>query len=216
MKFLMISFEEAYRIVMKSVFETHSEIVPFYDSVGRILDADIFSDIDMPPFNRSAMDGYACNSSDLKADMDVIEVIAAGKEPVHTVGKNQCSKIMTGAIVPAGCDVVFMIEESEKLPNGKIRFTGNEPKKNISLKGADVKKGDIVIRRSRLIQPQDIAIMASVGHVNVRVRKRPAVGIISTGDELVNPSDIPGTSQIRNSNAYQLNAQIKRAGGEPI
>ena len=214
MNSLMISFDEAYRIVMNSVFETQSEIVPFNNTLGRILDEDIFSDIDMPPFNRSAMDGYACQKNDLKTDMDVIEIIAAGKTPVHKVGKNQCSKIMTGALVPEGCDVVFMVEESEKLPNGKIRFTGTLPKKNISLKGEDVKKGDVVIRKSILIQPQEIAIMASVGHINVRVRKRPTVGIISTGDELVSPSDIPGTSQIRNSNAYQLNAQVKRAGGE--
>ncbi len=216
MNSLMISFDEAYRIVMRSVIETRSETIPFYNTAGRILDEDIFSDIDMPPFNRSAMDGYACNKDDLKTDMDVIEVIAAGKEPLHKVGKNQCSKIMTGAIVPEGCDVVFMVEESEKLPNGKVRFTGTEPKKNISLKGEDVKKGDVVIRRSRIIQPQDVAIMASVGHINISVRKKPIVGIISTGNELVSPSDSPGISQIRNSNAYQLGAQIKRAGGEAV
>ena len=214
MNSLMISFDEAYRIVMRSVFETRSETIPFNDTTGRILDEDIFSDIDMPPFNRSAMDGYACNKDDLKTDLDVIEIIAAGKKPVHEVGKNQCSKIMTGAIVPEGCDVVFMVEESEKLADGKIRFTGTEPKKNISIKGEDLKKGDVVMSRSRLIQPQDVAIMASVGHINVRVKKRPTVGILSTGDELVSPSDIPDISQIRNSNAYQLRAQIKRAGGE--
>jgi molybdopterin molybdotransferase len=212
----MINFDEAYRIVMKSVFETYSEIIPFYTTVGRILDEDILSDIDMPPFNRSAMDGYACNKDDLNTDMEVIEVIAAGKVPVLKVGKNQCSKIMTGAIVPEGCDVVFIVEESVILPDGKIRFTGDEPKKNISFKGEDVKKGDVVIRRSKLIKPQDVAIMASVGRINIRVRKRPTVGIISTGDELVNPSDKPGISQIRNSNAYQLIAQVKRAGGEAI
>jgi molybdopterin molybdotransferase len=212
----MISFDEAYRVVMKSVFETNSEMIPFIDSVGRILDEDIISDIDMPPFNRSAMDGYACHKEDLKTNLEIIEVIAAGKEPVHKVGKDQCSKIMTGAIVPQGCDVVFMVEESEELSDGKVRFTGIEPKKNISLKGEDVRKGDVVIKRTRLIQPQDIAIMASVGHINVRVRQRPSVGIISTGDELVNPSEIPGISKIRNSNAYQLQAQIRRSGGEAI
>jgi molybdopterin molybdotransferase len=216
MNSLMISFDEAYSIVMNSVFETQSEVVPFNNTVGRILDEDIFSDIDMPPFNRSAMDGYACHKNDLNADLEIIEIVAAGKAPLHTVGKNQCSKIMTGAIVPQGCDVVFMVEESEKLANGKIRFTGIGPKKNISYKGEDVKKGDVVIRKSRLIQPQDIAIMASVGHINVKVRIRPTVGIISTGDELVNPADIPGISQIRNSNAYQLSAQVKRAGGEAV
>jgi molybdopterin molybdotransferase len=211
----MIEFEEAYKIVMQSVFETDSEAIPFHNCLGRILDEDILSDMDMPPFNRSAVDGYACHRIDLKNDLEVIEIIAAGNEPLRKVGKNQCSKIMTGAMVPTGCDVVFMVEESVKLQNDKIRFTGKEPKLNISQKGEDVKSGDIVLGKPRFIQPQDIAVMASVGHTRVRVKKRPVVGIISTGNELVNPSEKPGISQIRNSNAYQLVAQVTRAGGDP-
>jgi molybdopterin molybdotransferase len=212
----MITFDEAFGIVMKSVFETETETISFNDSCQRILDEDVTSDIDMPPFNRSAVDGYSCNTTDLNNDLEVIEVIAAGKEPIMKVRKNQCSKIMTGAIVPGGCNIVFMIEESEKLLNGEIRFTGTEPKSNISFKGSDVKTGDIVLRKAKFILPQDIAIMASVGHTQVRVKKRPVVGIISTGDELINPTEIPGISKIRNSNAYQLGAQVTRAGGTGI
>ena len=212
----MIEFDEAYRIVMECVFETKAETIPFIDSYGRILDEDILSDIDMPPFNRSAVDGYACHRIDLKNDLEVIEIIAAGKVPDHSVGKNQCSKIMTGAMVPGGCDIVFMVEESEKLQNGKIRFNGNNPKLNLSLRGEDVRKGDVVLKKGKFIQPQDIAIMASVGHTKVMVKKGPVVGIISTGDELIEPSDSPHISQIRNSNAYQVNAQVSRAGGVGI
>jgi molybdopterin molybdotransferase len=120
---------------------------------------------------------------------------------------------MTGAIVPEDCDIVFMVEESEKLKNGKIRFTGTETKINMSFRGEDVRKGDTLLKTGLLIQPQDIAIMASVGHTEVLVKKRPVVGVISTGDELIDPSEIPGISQIRNSNAFQLRAQINRAGG---
>jgi molybdopterin molybdotransferase len=211
----MIEFEEAFKIVMQSIFETNSETIPFNDSCGRILDEDIMSDMDMPPFNRSAVDGYTCHRIDLCNGLEVIEVIAAGNEPLRKVGKNQCSKIMTGAMVPVDCDIVFMVEESEKLQDGKIKFTGAEPKLNMSYRGEDVKKGDIVLRKHRFIQPQDIAVMASVGHTHVGVKKRPVVGIISTGNELVSPSEKPGISQIRNSNAYQLIAQITRAGGDP-
>jgi Molybdopterin biosynthesis enzyme len=171
----MISFEEAFRIVMKSVFETETETIPFTDSCGRILDEDIISDIDMPPFNRSAVDGYACHKIELNNDLKVIEVIAAGKESVRKVGKKQCSKIMTGAIVPEGCDVVFKVEESETLQNGKIRFTGIDPKLNISFKGEDVRSGDVILKKSKFILPQDIAIMASVGHTKVRVKRRLSV-----------------------------------------
>jgi molybdopterin molybdotransferase len=209
----MIEFEEAFKIVIGSVFETKSETISFNDSCQRILAEDITSDIDMPPFNRSAVDGYACHKTELSNNLEVVEVIAAGKVPLHRVGKDQCSKIMTGAIVPKGCDIVIMVEESEKLKNGRIRFTGTETKLNMSYRGEDVRKGDTLLKAGLLIQPQDIAIMASVGHTEVLVKKRPEVGIISTGDELIDPAEIPGISKIRNSNAYQLRAQITRAGG---
>jgi molybdopterin molybdotransferase len=135
---------------------------------------------------------------------------------MQIVEKNQCSKIMTGAIVPDGCDVVFMVEESGNFSNGKIRFSGTDLKFNISVKGEDVRTGDVVLKKGKLIQPQDVAVMASVGHTKVNVKKKPVVGIISTGDELINPSDFPAISQIRNSNAYQLDAQVTRAGGTAI
>jgi molybdopterin molybdotransferase len=213
-KKLMIEFEEAFRIVMESGFETESETISFLDSYSRILDEDIASDIDMPPFNRSAMDGYACHRTDLSSDLEIVEVISAGKEPAKMVGKNQCSKVMTGAIVPDGCDIVIMNEETTNLITGKIRFTGNDPKFNISLKGEDIKAGEIVLRKGKFIQPQEIAVMASVGKTKIMVKRRPKVGIISTGDELVEPSVQPDISQIRNSNAYQLVTQVARSGGE--
>lgn len=209
----MITFEEAYSIVMESGSSTRSETILFNTASQRILDEDIMSDIDMPPFNRSAVDGYACHKADIDKDLEIVEIIAAGKEPLHKVGKDQCSKIMTGAIVPEGCDMVVMIEQSAVLQNGKIRLSLTDPKSNISLKAEDVRRGDIVLKKGKLIQPQDIAIMASVGHTAVFVKKKPVVGIISTGDELINPSGYPRISQIRNSNAYQLVAQVERAGG---
>jgi molybdopterin molybdotransferase len=209
----MITFEEASEIVLRSVFETGVETITFNTSCQRILDEDITSDIDMPPFNRSAVDGYACRKADINNKLDVIEIIAAGKVPVKKIGKDQCAKIMTGAIVPDGCDVVFMVEESEILEDKKIKFTGPVPKLNISYKGEDVKNGDVVLRKGKFIQPQDIALMASVGHTEVLVKIKPVVGIVSTGDELIHPSSIPQLSQIRNSNAYQLGTQTVRAGG---
>ena len=212
----MITFEKAFDIVMNSVFETGAEIIPFENSSQRILDEDIVSDIDMPPFNRSAVDGYACKRSEINGELEVVETIAAGKVPFMMVGKNQCSKIMTGALVPDGCDVVFMVEESEILQNGKIKFTGRDSKLNMSFRGEDVRNGDVVLGKHKLIQPQDIALMASVGHTKVRVKKKPLVGIISTGNELIHPDAKPQISQIRNSNAYQLAAQVLRAGGERI
>jgi molybdopterin molybdotransferase len=109
-----------------------------------------------------------------------------------------------------------MIEQSEVVGSGKIRLSAVDTKSNISLKAEDVRTGDIVLKRGKLIQPQDIALMASVGHTMVRVKKKPMIGIVSTGDELIDPSGFPLISQIRNSNAYQLAAQVERAGGTGI
>lgn len=210
----MKTYEEAFDIVMNSAFETGTEKIPFIRSEGRILAEDIFSDTDMPPFDRSAVDGYACRSSDLSNDLEMVEIIAAGKVPIRKIVINQCSKIMTGAIVPDGCDIVFMVEDAEVLPSGKIKFKGKSLKPNISHQGEDVRRGDIVLQKGKLIKPQDIAIMASVGHTTVAVKMMPEVGILSTGDELVEPSEKPAHSQIRNSNASQLLTQIIRAGGK--
>lgn len=209
----MISFEEAYKIVMASAKTTGAERIPFTNASGRILAEDVFSDTDMPPFNRSAVDGYACKTADLGMDLEMMEVVAAGREPLREVGTGQCSKIMTGAIVPEGCDIVFMVEDSEVMPSGKIRFTGTSLKPNISLQGEDVKKGQLVLEKGKHILPQDIAVIASFGHVSVLVSKKPGVAVISTGDEIIEPENKPARSQIRNSNAYQLLAQTEAAGG---
>ena len=208
----MITFEKAYEIVMNSCFETGAELIPFRESLDRVLAEDIKSDTDLPPFNRSSVDGYACHKSDLKSELLVIEVIQAGKLPQEKVGKNQCSKIMTGAIVPHGCDFVFMVEDSKILPSGKVINTGSGLKPNISARGEDAKTGDIVIQKGKLIKPQDIGVFASVGYTTVKVSKKPLVGILSTGDELVEPGKTPDASHIRNSNAYQLMAQVLRTG----
>jgi molybdopterin molybdotransferase len=197
---------------MNSAVQTGTETISFTDSLNRILADDVISDIDMPPFNKSSVDGFACKRSDLGNDLEIIETIPAGNWPFKPVEKNQCSRIMTGAPVPSGADCVIMVEETEIIPSGKIRFTGSLKKENISIKGEDVRKGDKVLKAARKIRPQDIAVMASAGHVSVIVSKMPRVAVISSGSELVEPTEVPGISQIRNSNSSQLMAQVAQAG----
>jgi molybdopterin molybdotransferase len=208
----MIEFSEAYETVMNSAFFTGTEEISFSGSTGRVLAGDITSDIDLPPFNKSAVDGFACRRSDMGSDLGILETIAAGSIPSKTVKRGQCSRIMTGAAVPEGCDVVFMVEDSLILPSGKVRFTGSICRDNIAVRGEDVKMGDTVLKQGRLIKPQDISVMASVGCTSLTVSCKPLISIISTGDELVEPYEKPGSSQIRNSNSYQLLEQITRAG----
>lgn len=208
----MIPFEKAYEIVMSTDLTTGTETISYTDSPGRILAGDVISDVDMPPFNKASVDGFACRKTDLGADLDVIETIPAGKWPEKRIGSLQCSGIMTGAPMPAGADCVIMVEDSELLSSGKMRYKGTLAKENFAVKGEDVQKGETVLMAGKIIRPQDIAVMATVGHTQVKVAGMPRVAVISSGNELVEPSEFPGISQIRNSNASQLMAQVTRAG----
>lgn len=209
----MIPFEKAQEIVAKHTIEISTEKAQFIDSLGRVLAEDITSDMDMPPFDKTAVDGYACRRCDLDKELEIIETISAGALANKVVGEGECSKIMTGAAVPDGADFVFMVEDALEI-NNKVKYSGSSRKDNIARKAEDISKGDIVLRKGRVIRPQDIAVMATVGAVQVEVCKKPKVGVISTGDELVEPTDVPGKGKIRNSNAYQLIAQVIRAGAD--
>ncbi len=208
----MITFDKAHEIVMSSSFRLESETIPFTDSLNRVLAENIQSDMDMPPFNKATVDGFACRRADLESELSIIETIAAGSYPGKKVNEGECSGIMTGAAVPVGADMVFMVEDSVRLQTGKVKFTGSFYKENIAIKGEDIKKGDSVLHSGIMIRPQHIAVMASVGCTSVSVSKIPVVSVISSGDELVEPDEKPGIAQIRNTNAYQLMAQVQRAG----
>jgi molybdopterin molybdotransferase len=213
----MIAFEDAYKTVMDAVYyEMSTERVPLKNSLYRILAKDITSDIDMPPFPKSAMDGYACRKEDIKNELEVLEIIAAGKKPEKAIEKNQCSKIMTGAMLPEGADCVIKVEDTEEVGEQKISFVAEDTKSNFVPQGDDAKVGDIVLKKGTFIRPQHIAVCAAVGYDNPRVFKKIRVGVISTGDELVEPHETPGTSQIRNTNAYQLIAQLQKINVTPL
>jgi len=212
----MIRFDDAYKCVLDSARVLEPETASLPELLGRVLAEDIKSDIDMPPFDKSAMDGYACRRCDLPGPLTVVETIAAGYEPQRKVGAGQCAKIMTGAAVPAGADCVIMVEHTKTLDSGLVRFTGKTTNDNICPQGEDVREGEVVLRRGTCIAPQHIAVLAAVGCCEPRVHRRARVGIIATGDELVEPGQRPGPSQIRTSNSHQLWAQVQRAGAVPV
>ena len=212
----MILFEEAEHIVLSSAYPFGHENVELNKSLGRILAVDIRSDIDMPPFDKSAMDGYACRKVDILNELEVIETIKAGMVPREIIGKNQCSKIMTGGMIPDGADCVIIVEEVEELQGNNIRYKKNRIAENICYRGEDIKTRDIVLKKGTLIKSQHIAILASVGIAQPEVYKKPLVSILSTGNELVEPGMKPDYSQIRNSNGYQLYNQVLNTGAEPI
>jgi molybdopterin molybdotransferase len=208
----MITIEKAYDIVLQSAYKLETEKILFTDSLGRILAEDVKSDIEMPPFDKSAMDGYACRKEDLNNILEIIEVIPAGKTPEKTIGKNQCANIMTGAPIPDGADCVVQVEFTEETKEGFVKINETPKKNNISFQGEDVKVGTKVLNKGIKIEAQHIAVFAALGYTDALVYKQPKVGIISTGDELVEPYNTPSLSQIRNSNGYQLIAQVKACG----
>ncbi|MFH0865617.1 MAG: gephyrin-like molybdotransferase Glp [Bacteroidota bacterium] len=212
----MLRFEKALEIVMMSAKTLGAEKVPLNDSLSRILAEDVKSDMDIPPYRKSAVDGYACKRADISEELEIIELIPAGQAPTKAIKKNQCSKIMTGAQVPEGADCVLMVEFTENVSEKNIRYTAADTMNNIAYKAEDVHNGDVVLKTGTLIQPQHIAMLATVGWSNPLVSRQPRVAIISTGDELVEPVLKPGPSQIRNSNAYQLIAQVKNLNCIPL
>lgn len=208
----MIPFEEAYQIIRNAVIPLEKETVLLADSQNRILAEEIVSDVNIPPFNKAAMDGFACRRTDLPGPLRIVDEIPAGKFPTVEIKEGECARIMTGAPIPAGADVVFMVEYHEIQPDGSVIFTRDKTANNICLLGEDVKEGDVVLSKGTLIQPQEIAILAGAGKTNVEVFRRPIVGVISTGSELVEPNISPTAGQIRNSNGHQMVAQLKRMG----
>ncbi|MCX6258176.1 MAG: molybdopterin molybdotransferase MoeA [Bacteroidia bacterium] len=212
----MITLKNAQDIILNSAQKPYTENIDFAKSLNRVLAEDVFSDADYPSFDKSAVDGYACRMQDIHDILVVIETLPAGKNPRHIIGKGQCSKIMTGAMIPDGADCVIMVEDTEINGDNKIRFTGNKTAKNIRYKGEEIRKNDILLKKGTLIRPQEIAVMAMMGCVNPLVSGLVKVGVISTGDELVEPYEIPAPSQIRNSNAWQLLAQVGETGLVPV
>jgi len=208
----VISFEKALDIVLSSARPVAAERIDITGAANRVLAEEVKADMDMPPFNKSAMDGYACRRADLAAILTIVETIPAGFSPTKPVGSYECSKIMTGGVVPRGADCVVMKEYVETPTESTIRFVGRETADNICVKGEDIKAGDIVLHKGTLLKPQHIAVLASVGCTRPKVSRILKIGIVVTGSELVDPASKPEPSQIRNSNGPQLAAQVRSLG----
>ena len=194
-----------------------------------MLAVDVVSDVDVSPFDNSAMDGYAVQAADTAGAADdapvvlrVVDHIPAGVFPAIAVGPGQASRIMTGAPVPEGADAIVMVEHTESLENGgstggtvavKRPATAGD---HIRLRGEDVRVGEVVLRAGEVVDPAAVGLMGAVGAAEVEVYRRPRVAIVSTGDELVGVTEKPGPGQIRNSNTLSLAAQVLAAGAVPV
>jgi molybdopterin molybdotransferase len=211
----MLQLEKAQDILDAASFgEVRGESVILEDALGRVLAAELTSDADSPPFDKAAMDGYAVSSDDHSTQFSVVEAIAAGEVPRKRPGHGECSKIMTGAMMPEGTDKVVRVEYTQE-HDGTMVLVRSEPYENVIKKGENMRPGDVILSRRKLT-PKDIGIIASLGLARVEVVVRPRVGIITTGSEIVDPGEELPPGSIYNSNGLQLETQIREAGGVPL
>jgi molybdopterin molybdotransferase len=189
-------------------------------ALGHVLASDVVSDLDMPPYHKSMMDGYAVRSADLptgKGRLQIIEEITAGHVPRRSIEAGQASRIMTGAPIPPGSDAVVVIERTRLGENGCVEIEDRPPKpgQNILPRGAEMRLGDKILPAGTVLRPQEFGVLATVGRTTISAHPSPRVAILSTGDELVEPAEKPEGGQIRNSNGAMLVALASRAGGTP-
>jgi molybdopterin molybdotransferase len=217
----MLNVADAQDLVLKHAKALPPETVPASPALlGQILADDVASDIDMPPYDKAMMDGYAVRSEDLSGGrgvLSVVEEITAGQTPRRALGRGEAARIMTGAPIPKGCDAVVMIERTQSTDGNRVQITESDVRhgQNILPKGREMHRGDVVLSAGTVLRPQEFGTLATVGYSRVSVYPRPRLAILPTGDEIVEVAETPGPGQIRNGNGPMLMAQVARAGGVP-
>ncbi|MBI1824093.1 MAG: molybdopterin molybdotransferase MoeA [Nitrospirae bacterium] len=219
----MISVEGALNIILGGKVTPDKEEIPIQSAGARILSQDILAPHDQPPWDNSAMDGYAVRWEDIQPkgsaktiQLKVIEVISAGKTPEQTISKKVCAKIMTGARIPPGADTIVPVEVTEKKGKNVVIQDAGMKGSHIRLQGEDVRRGSVILKKGKVIRPSEIAMLASLGKGKVPVYKKPVVAVLSSGDELADLHETRTENKIFNSNGYALSAQVLEAGGEPL
>jgi molybdopterin molybdotransferase len=196
--------------------------IPTRDALGRVLAVAPRSPIDLPTFVRSTMDGYAVRAADtfgasqsLPAYLNCVGTVVMGVSPPITVGVGQAAEIYTGAMLPPGADAVVMVERTQTLGDGQIEvLVPVAPGENLVQIGEDVTQGKTILPAGHRLRPQDIGGLLAVGILSVEVAAPPRVAILSSGDELVQPEELPGPGQVRDINTYTLGALLQEAGAE--
>ncbi len=188
-------------------------------ALGLVLAEDVAADLDVPPFAKAMMDGYAVRTADLPGGVGRLTVtgeITAGRTPDRPVSAGEAVRIMTGAPLPDGADAVVMIEHTR--PDGagvQIAEAALRPGLHVMPRGKEMRRGEIVLQTGARIRPQELGLLATVGRAEVRAHPAPRVAVLSTGDEVVEAPATPGPGQIRNGNGPMLLGQACRAGGVP-
>lgn len=214
-----IPVKEAVQRVVNEAKLLATETIPLEKANGRVLAEPIIAEHDVPPFNRSAFDGYAIRAEDSNnasesspVSLRVIGEIAAGDVANKPIANGEAYRIMTGGQLPQGANAIVMLEDTVPTENGFSITKHFQPNDNISFQGEDAKKGDVQIPKGALIHAGTVALLATFGYANVQVAKRPVVSLLATGTELLDVSEPLEPGKIRNSNGPMLQAQLDRLG----
>ncbi len=217
---------EALALLMQALSESvpGEDIVDVVQASGRVTTQDIRAPHSLPLFPRSSMDGYAVRASDtfgvsesMPGYLTIAGEVPMGAEPAFSLGSGQAAPIHTGGMLPRNADAVVMLEQSEPNQTGEISILrAVAPGENVILVGEDVREGQIVIPRGITIRPVEVGGCMALGITQLRVAKKPRIGIISSGDEVISPELKPDPGQVRDINSYSLAALVNEAGGEPV
>lgn len=213
----MISIEDAQRTILEQIAPLETEKVSVFQGLNRVTPEDHIAPWDIPTADNSAMDGFAFSHETLSGDhLRVIGFLPAGMVAVAPVPAGAAIKIMTGALIPPGCDTVVPIEDVEE--DGEwIRFASTvRAGSHIRKRGEDIRCGHVVIPAGSLLRPQEIGMLSAMGTTAPAVYRRARVAILATGDELLEPGSAPAPGKIINSNSYSMAAQVLDAGGDPV
>lgn len=216
----MLTVAEALAAVRAHARPLPPRRVAVRDTIGLVLAGDVRADLDLPPFDKALVDGFALRAADVagpgRATLRVVESIFAGQTPTRPLGPGEAALIMTGAPLPDGADAVAMIEKATRPDGDHVVIPGPVvPGQNRLVRGREMRAGEVVVAAGSVLNAPRLGVLASVGAVEVSVRPRATVGIASTGDELVPLGQAPGPGQIRDSNSVVLAALAAEHGGIP-
>jgi molybdopterin molybdotransferase len=211
---VLISIEEGRRRVLAAVHALDTEDVPLPEARGRVLAEDLTSAVDVPPFDSSAMDGYALVAGPA-AELEVIGESRAGHPSERAVAPGVAVRISTGAAVPGGASAVIPVERTSANAD-RVEVEETAEGANIRRAGEDLRAGDVVLARGAVLGPAELGVAAAVGRAELRCARRPRVALFVTGDELVQPGGALGPGQIYTSNGFALTAQLEDAGAELV
>jgi molybdopterin molybdotransferase len=230
----MISVEEALGYILKYFKPLEAKEVEILEALDRVLAEDVYSDMDIPPFTNSAMDGYAVRAADTTeasrenpVTLCVVADVAAGHTTEARVEPGTTIRIMTGAPLPEGADTVVPVEDTSdwarprqqrgREPSTEVKvYHAAEPGEHVRPAGEDIRRGELVLPRGTVIRAQEIGVLASLGKSTISVIRRPRVAILATGDELLTIGEPVTPGKIRNSNEYSNAALVRRYGGIPV